>query len=102
LAFLQAVLHRARVGGLLFTGAFVVVAVVLIGRVLQRRLRAATQPTTFIIARFDDVPGIVRRYRCPCGRRPDVLGEAPTPEGSAVQLECVCGRRDCLQFTLAN
>ena len=89
-------------GGLLFTGAFVVVAVVLIARASQRRLRAATQPTSFIIARFDDVPGIVRRYRCACGRSPDVLGEAPTPEGSAVQLECVCGRRDRLQFTLAN
>jgi len=89
-------------GGLLFTGAFVIVAVVLIARASKRQLTAATQPTSFIIARFDEVPGIVRRYRCPCGRSPDTLGEAPTPEGSAVQLECVCGRRDRLQFNLAN
>lgn len=89
-------------GGLLFSVAFIVVAVVLVARASRRRLTAATQPTTFVITRFDEIPGLVRRFTCPCGRSPDTLGELPTPEGSAVQLECVCGRRDRLTFTLAN
>lgn len=89
-------------GGLLFTAALLVVAIVLVGRASRRRWLAARQPTTFAIARFDDVVSIVRRYRCPCGRRPDFVGEVPTSAGSTVQLECVCGRRDRLTFVLAN
>ena len=89
-------------GGLLFALAFVVAASVLLGRVVVHRLRQARLPDTIAVASLHDIPGILRRRRCPCGRLPDEIGELPTGSGTVVARECVCGRTERVTFVLAN
>jgi hypothetical protein len=89
-------------GGLIFAVA-VLVAVGIVGaRVVARRVRAARLPDTVAVASWADIPGVLRRRDCPCGRRPDELGEQRTAAGVVVTRECVCGRRERVTFVLAH
>jgi hypothetical protein len=89
-------------GGLLFAVAFLATASVLIGRVVVRRLRAVRLGDTVVVASLADIPGVLRRRRCPCGRCPDEVGELSSPMGTVVQRECVCGRLERVTFVLGN
>ncbi|HEY1097842.1 MAG TPA: hypothetical protein VGF99_02900 [Myxococcota bacterium] len=93
--------------GLLFALVILLVVVVVVGRAVRDRVVAARRQTHFVVARFDDVERLVRRHRCMCGRRPDLLGESTSTSTSgaleaAMQLECVCGRRERLTFTMGH
>ena len=71
-------------GGLLFSGAFFVVAAILLVRV-------------------EDIDGIVGKVRCVCGRWPDKDGEGPRAQGGwGVELSCVCGRQRSMIFIVEN
>jgi hypothetical protein len=89
-------------GGLLFAVAFLATALVLVGRVVVRRLRVARLGDTVVVASLADIPGVLRRRRCPCGRLPDEMGELSTTVGTVVQRECVCGRLERVTFVLGN
>lgn len=89
-------------GGLVFAIA-VLVAVGIVGaRVVARRVRAARLPDTIAVASWADIPGVLRRRDCPCGRSPDELGELRTDAGVVVTRECVCGRTERVTFVLAH
>ena len=87
---------------MLFAVAFLATALVLVGRVVVRRLRAVRLGDTVVVASLTDIPGVLRRRRCPCGRRPDEVGELSSPMGTVVQRECVCGRLERVTFVLGN
>ena len=87
---------------MLFAVAFLATALVLVGRVVVRRLRAVRLGDTVVVASLADIPGVLRRRRCPCGRRPDEVGELSSPMGTVVQRECVCGRLERVTFVLGN
>ena len=90
-------------GGLLFSGAFLIVVVVLGVRATQAWARRRKQIDHHAVARFDDVDVIVGRARCACGRKPDKDGEGPRKDGAwGVELSCVCGRTRSLVFQVAN
>lgn len=88
--------------GLVFAGAILIALAVVGVRVVARRVRAARLPDTIAVASFADIPGVLRRRDCPCGRSPDELGERRTDEGVVVHRECVCGRRERVTFVLAH
>ena len=88
--------------GLVFAGAILVALAVVGGRLVARRVRAARLPDSIAVASWADIPGVLRRRDCPCGRRPDELGEQRTDEGVVVHRECVCGRRERVTFVLAH
>lgn len=89
-------------GGLVFAIA-VLVAVGIVGaRAVARRVRAARLPDTVAVASWADIPGVLRRRDCPCGRHPDELGEQRSDAGVVVTRECVCGRRERVTFVLAH
>lgn len=89
-------------GTLLFGAAILLALAVVGGRQIARRLREARLPDTVAVASFENIPGELRRRRCPCGRLPDELGEQSTPAGVVVARECVCGRRERVTFVLVN
>jgi hypothetical protein len=90
------------VGSALVASAFMLAIVVLGARAVRRRLVEARRPASIAVASFDDIPGQLRRRRCPCGRQPDMLGELPTAASITVTRECVCGRVDRVVFVLAH
>lgn len=89
-------------GGLVFSMAVLIAVIAVAGRVAARRVRAARLPDTVAVASWADIPGVLRRRDCPCGRSPDELGEQRTDSGVVVTRECVCGRRERVTFVLAH
>lgn len=89
-------------GGLVFAIAILFAVAVVAARVVGRRLRAARLPDTVAVVSWADIPGVLRRRACPCGRSPDELGEQRTDAGVVVSRECVCGRTERVTFVLAQ
>jgi hypothetical protein len=89
-------------GGLVFALAVLVAIAVVGARAVARRVRAARLPDTVAVASWADIPGVLRRRDCPCGRIPDELGEHRTDDGVVVTRECVCGRTEKVTFVLAH
>jgi hypothetical protein len=87
---------------LVVTVAVLFALVVVGGRVVGRRLRAARLTDTIAVVSFADIPGELRRRQCPCGRSPDALGERRSDAGVIVTRECVCGRTERVTFVLAQ
>ena len=90
-------------GGLLFSGAFFVVAAIVLVRAGRAHWLGRRHVDHHVVAGVEDIDGIVGKVRCVCGRWPDKDGEGPRAQGGwGVELSCVCGRQRSMIFIVEN